>query len=122
MTTYLLGHLNYWLIIGVMMIGMFTMMSSPNLMKKLAGLSMFQTAVILFYVSIGKVEDGTAPIITETATRYANPLPQVLMLTAIVVGVATMALGFALIIRIRRAYNSMEEDDIHLQIQREELD
>ena len=122
MTTYLLGHLNYWLIIDVMMIGMFTMMSSPNLMKKLAGLSMFQTAVILFYVSIGKVEDGTAPIITETATRYANPLPQVLMLTAIVVGVATMALGFALIIRIRRAYNSMEEDDIHLQIQREELD
>lgn len=122
MITYLLGHLNYWLIIGVMMIGMFTMMSSPNLMKKLAGLSMFQTAVILFYVSIGKVEDGTAPIITEAATRYANPLPQVLMLTAIVVGVATMALGFALIIRIRRAYNSMEEDDIHMQIQREELD
>ncbi|MBD3587398.1 cation:proton antiporter subunit C [Salinimonas sp. HHU 13199] len=122
MTAYILGHLNYWLIIGVMMIGMFTMMSSPNLMKKLAGLSVFQTAVILFYVSVGKVEGGTAPIITDVATRYANPLPQVLMLTAIVVGVATMALGFALIIRIKRAYESIEEDEIHQQIQKEELD
>ncbi len=122
MMAYLLGHINYWLIIGVMMIGMFTMMSSPNLMKKLAGLSMFQTAVILFYVSVGKVDGGTAPIITDAATRYANPLPQVLMLTAIVVGVATMALGFALIIRIRRAYDSMEEDNIHHQMEKEELD
>ncbi len=122
MTAYILGHLNYWLIIGVMMIGMFTMMSSPNLMKKLAGLSVFQTAVILFYVSVGKVDGGTAPIITDVATRYANPLPQVLMLTAIVVGVATMALGFALIIRIKRAYESIEEDEIHQQIQKEELD
>lgn len=122
MIAYILGHLNYWLIIGVMMIGMFTMMSSPNLMKKLAGLSVFQTAVILFYVSVGKVEGGTAPIITDTATRYANPLPQVLMLTAIVVGVATMALGFALIVRIRRAYNSIEEDELHHQIEKEDLD
>lgn len=122
MSAYILGHLNYWLIIGVMMVGMFTMMSSPNLMKKLAGLSMFQTAVILFYVSVGKVDGGTAPIITDAATRYANPLPQVLMLTAIVVGVATMALGFALIIRIRRAYDCLEEDAIHHQIQKEELD
>ncbi|WP_137166487.1 cation:proton antiporter subunit C [Salinimonas lutimaris] len=122
MSAYILGHLNYWLIIGVMMVGMFTMMSSPNLMKKLAGLSMFQTAVILFYVSVGKVDGGTAPIITDAATRYANPLPQVLMLTAIVVGVATMALGFALIIRIRRAYDCLEEDAIHHQMQKEELD
>ncbi|QCZ93109.1 cation:proton antiporter subunit C [Salinimonas iocasae] len=122
MTAYILGHLNYWLIIAVMMIGMFTMMSSPNLMKKLAGLSVFQTAVILFYVSVGKVDGGTAPIITDVATRYANPLPQVLMLTAIVVGVATMALGFALVIRIKRAYESIEEDEIHQQIQKEELD
>ncbi len=98
------------------------MMSSPNLMKKLAGLSVFQTAVILFYVSVGKVDGGTAPIITDVATRYANPLPQVLMLTAIVVGVATMALGFALVIRIKRAYESIEEDEIHQQIQKEELD
>ena len=122
MTAYILGHLNYWLIIAVMMIGMFTMMSSPNLMKKLAGLSVFQTAVILFYVSVGKVDGGTAPIITDVATRYANPLPQVLMHTAIVVGVATMALGFALVIRIKRAYESIEEDEIHQQIQKEELD
>ncbi|WP_026375243.1 cation:proton antiporter subunit C [Aestuariibacter salexigens] len=112
MMDYIIGHINYWLIIAVMMVGMFTLMSRTNMIKKLAGLSIFQTAVILFYVSLGKVEDGTAPIVAEGFSTYSNPLPQVLMLTAIVVGVATTAVGFALVIRIKEAYNTIEEDEI----------
>ncbi len=96
-----------------MMIGLYTMMSRPNLIKKLAGLSVFQTGVILLYISMGKVAGGTAPIVAEGYTLYSNPLPQVLMLTAIVVGVATTALGFALVVRIEEAYGTIEEDELH---------
>jgi multicomponent Na+:H+ antiporter subunit C len=112
MMDYLIGHLNYWLIIILMMIGLYTLMSRSNLLKKMAGLSIFQTAVILFYVSLGKINGGTAPIISADFSLYSNPLPQVLMLTAIVVGVATTALGFALIVRIKEAYNTIEEDEL----------
>ena len=112
MMNYVFGHISYWLIIVLMMIGLYTMMSRPNLVKKMAGLSMFQTGVILFYVSLGKLQGGTAPIIAEGYDSYANPLPQVLMLTAIVVGVATTALGFALIVRINEAYGTIEEDEL----------
>lgn len=112
MIDYITGHINYWFIIAIMMVGLYTLMSRSNLIKKLAGLSMFQTAVILFYVSLGKVSGGTVPIIDEKYTLYSNPLPQVLMLTAIVVGVATTALGFALVIRIKEAYNTIEEHEI----------
>lgn len=112
MMDYIVGHINYWLIIAVMMVGLYTLMSRSNLIKKLAGLAMFQTAVILFYVSLGKVDGGTVPIVAEGYTLYSNPLPQVLMLTAIVVGVATTALGFALVIRIKEAYESVEEHEI----------
>lgn len=110
--SYLLGHIAYWLIIGLMMIGLYTLISRQNLIKKLAGLSIFQTAAILFYVSLGKVQGGTVPIAAENYELYANPLPQVLMLTAIVVGVATNAVGFALTIRIQNAYGTVEEDEI----------
>jgi multicomponent Na+:H+ antiporter subunit C len=110
---YILGHINYWLIVAVMMVGLYTLMSRSNLIKKLAGLAIFQTAVILFYVSLGKVTGGTVPIVDDKYTLYSNPLPQVLMLTAIVVGVATTALGFALVIRIKEAYNSVEESEIN---------
>ncbi|MFC3123406.1 cation:proton antiporter subunit C [Agaribacter flavus] len=113
MSEYIAGHINYWLIIVVMMVGLYTLISRTNLMKKLAGLAMFQTAVILFYVSLGKVKDGTVPIVDAAYEIYSNPLPQVLMLTAIVVGVATTALGFALVIRIKEAYESIEEDEIN---------
>lgn len=113
MTDYILGHFNYWIIILLMMIGLYTMMSRPNLIKKLAGLSVFQTGVILLYISMGKVTGGTAPIVAEGFTVYSNPLPQVLMLTAIVVGVATTALGFALVVRIEEAYGTIEEDELH---------
>ncbi|MDG1255031.1 MAG: cation:proton antiporter subunit C [Glaciecola sp.] len=112
MIEYILGHINYWFIIAVMMVGLYTLISRTNLIKKLAGLAIFQTAVILFYVSLGKVTGGTVPIVDEAYTLYSNPLPQVLMLTAIVVGVATTALGFALVIRIKEAYNTIEEDAI----------
>lgn len=113
MNDYILGHVNYWLITAVMMVGLYTLMSRANLMKKLAGLAMFQTAVILFYVSLGKVSGGTVPIVAEQYSIYSNPLPQVLMLTAIVVGVATTAVGFALAIRIKEAYGSIEEDELN---------
>lgn len=113
MMDYVLGHINYWLIVALMMVGLYTLMSRSNLIKKMAGLSIFQTAVILFYVSMGKVEGGTAPILAEGYTVYSNPLPQVLMLTAIVVGVATTALGFAIIIKIKAAYGMIEDDDLN---------
>jgi multicomponent Na+:H+ antiporter subunit C len=112
MIDYVLGHLNYWIIIALMMTGLYTMMSRPNLIKKMAGLSVFQTGVILLYISLGKVTGGTAPIVAEGFDQYSNPLPQVLMLTAIVVGVATTALGFALVIRIKEAYGTIEEDEL----------
>lgn len=115
MTEYISGHLTYWLIILLMMVGLYTMMSRNNLIKKMAGLSVFQTGVILLYVTLGKVNEGTAPIVAEGFEVYANPLPQVLMLTAIVVGVATTAVGLALVIRIREAYGTVEEDEIAIQ-------
>lgn len=112
MMDYVIGHINYWLIIAVMMVGLYTLMSRSNMIKKMAGLAVFQTAVILFYVSLGKIDGGTAPIVAEGFTVYSNPLPQVLMLTAIVVGVATTALGFSLIVRIKEAYGTIEEDEV----------
>jgi multicomponent Na+:H+ antiporter subunit C len=76
MNDYILGHINYWLIVAVMMVGLYTLMSRSNLIKKIAGLAMFQTAVILFYVSLGKVTGGTVPIMDDRYTLYSNPLPQ----------------------------------------------
>ena len=111
----IIGHYNYWIVIVLMMAGFYTVISRGNLIKKIAGLNIFQTSVFLLYISIGYVSDGTAPIIAEGFTRYSNPLPHVLILTAIVVGVATTALGLALVIRIKEAYGTIEEDDIHNQ-------
>jgi multicomponent Na+:H+ antiporter subunit C len=104
---------SYIVVVTLMMIGLFIVISRTNLIKKLVGLSIFQTSVFLFYISLGKVTGGTAPILTgDPATLYSNPLPHVLILTAIVVGVATTALGLALILRINEAYGSIEEDEI----------
>jgi len=111
----IIGHYNYWVVIFLMMAGFYTVISQGNLIKKIAGLNIFQTSVFLLYISIGYVEDGTTPIIAEGFTRYANPLPHVLILTAIVVGVSTIALGLALIIRIKETYGTIEEDEIHDQ-------
>ena len=106
------GLYNYWICIVLMMIGFYTVISRGNLVKKIVGINIFQTSVFLLYISIGVVEGGTAPILDDRYTLYSNPLPHVLILTAIVVGVATTALGLALIVRIREAYGSVEEDEI----------
>jgi len=111
----LLGHYNYWIAIALMMVGFYVVISHGNLIKKLIGINIFQVSVFVLYISMGKVHGGTAPIIAEGFTRYANPLPHVLILTAIVVGIATTALGLALVVRIHRAYGTIEEDEIQEQ-------
>ena len=111
----IVGHYNYWVVILLMMSGFYTVISRGNLIKKIAGINIFQTSVFLLYISIGFVSEGTAPIIAEGFTSYSNPLPHVMILTAIVVGVATTALGLALIVRIKEAYGTIEEDEIHEQ-------
>ena len=108
-----LGHFNYWVVMVLMMAGFYTVVARGNLVKKLVGLNIFQTSVFLFYISVGKVAGGTAPIVGGGAEVYSNPLPHVLILTAIVVGVATTALALALIVRIREAYGSVEEGRNH---------
>ena len=111
----ILAHYNYWIAIFLMMAGLYVVVSHGNLVKKIVGLNIFQTSVFLLYITIGKVEGGTAPILDERFTVYSNPLPHVLILTAIVVGVATTALGLALVVRIREAYGTIEEDEIDHQ-------
>ena len=106
------GLYNYWVVIFLMMTGLYVVISRGNLIKKIIGLNIFQVSVIMFYVSMGKVRGGTAPIEAEGFEIYSNPLPHVLMLTAIVVGVATTALALALVVRIREAYGTIEEDEI----------
>lgn len=142
-----LGHLNYWFVILLMMVGFYILISRGNLVKKLLGLTLFQTSVFIMYISIGKIRGGTAPILlggghgeeeaghgaaeaageaagaaAEAAGHaaegvqqvlYSNPLPHVLILTAIVVGIATTALGLSLVIRIKETYGTIEEDEIH---------
>ena len=113
MMEFILGHYNYWVVIFLMMLGFYTVISRSNLVKKIVGLGIFQVSVFLLYISIGNVRGGTTPIIAEGFSLYSNPLPHVLILTAIVVGVATTALGLALVVRIKEAYGTVEEDEIH---------
>lgn len=124
---FLVPRFNYWIYIVLMMIGLYAMIAKNNLLKKLIGMSIFQTAIILFYVSIGVKEESTIPILKHEIAheyhkyheepsidkdRYANPLPHVLMLTAIVVGVSTLGLALAITQRIYRHYGTLEEDEI----------
>ena len=109
----LLGHFNYWIVIFLMMMGLYMVIASSNLIKKLIGLSVFQASVFILYITFGKITEGSPPIITDNVDVYSNPLPHVLILTAIVVGVATTSVGLALIVRIKEAYGSTDEDDIH---------
>ena len=113
----LLTHYNYWVVMILMMIGFYIVIAQGNLVKKLVGLNIFQTSVFILYISAGKVAGGSAPILDDAISVYSNPLPHVLILTAIVVGIATTALGLALIIRLREAYGSAEEQDIQEQNQ-----
>lgn len=106
------GLFNYWIAVVLMMLGFYTVIAFDNLIKKIVGLTIFQTSVFILYISMGKVQGGTAPIFTGKPEIFSNPLPHVLILTAIVVGIATTALGLALIVRIREAYGTIEEDEI----------
>ncbi len=111
---------NYWIYVVLMMIGFYAMIGKRNLVKKLLGLNIFQTAIILFFVSTGVKKGGGIPIVDKyqalaggvDAATVVNPLPHVLMLTAIVVGVATLALGLSIVVRIKEAYGTVEEDEI----------
>ena len=111
-----IGIWNYWIVFLLMMIGLFLVIGRKNFLKKIVGLTIFQTSVFLLYITFGKIKGGTPPILNNAIdTIYSNPLPHVLILTAIVVGVATTALGLSLVLRINSEYGSIEEDDISAQ-------
>ncbi|HPQ96228.1 MAG TPA: cation:proton antiporter subunit C, partial [Thiolinea sp.] len=110
-----IGLYSYWVVIFLMMAGFYVVIAHDNMIKKLVGLNLFQTSVFMLYISMGNVLDGTVPIVVENAAEpvlYSNPLPHVLILTAIVVSVATTALGLALVVRIHEAYGTVEEDEV----------
>lgn len=109
---HVLGRYNYWVVIFLMMLGFYILISRSNLVKMVVGLSIFQTSVFILYISLGKIHGGTAPILEEGFRVYSNPLPHVLILTAIVVSIATTALALALVVRIHEAYGTMEEEEI----------
>ncbi len=111
----ILGLYNYWIVVGLMMIGLYIVIAQGNLVKKIVGLNIFQTSVFIFYISLSKVDGGTAPILVDGISLYSNPLPHVLILTAIVVSLATTALGLALVVRIKEAYGSIEEEEIQIK-------
>jgi multicomponent Na+:H+ antiporter subunit C len=110
----ILGLYNYWVFIFLMMVGFYILISRRNLVKKILGLNIFQTSVFIFYISMGKIIGGTAPILIEGEGEvvYSNPLPHVLILTAIVVGVSTTAVALSLVVRIKEAYGTIEGDEI----------
>ncbi|WP_321390176.1 cation:proton antiporter subunit C [Emcibacter sp.] len=118
----ILGLFNYWVFVILLMLGFYAIVARTNLIKKVIGLSIFQASVFLMYISMGKVEGGTAPIIIPDLpedTIFSNPLPQVLILTAIVVGISTTALALAMVVRIKEEYGTVEEDEIRKKDSRE---
>jgi multicomponent Na+:H+ antiporter subunit C len=129
LTRSIIANYNYWIYIILMMIGLYAMIAKNNLVKKIVGMNIFQTAIILLYVSVGAKRGATIPIIEHAhgnghgaadhavkAAEYINPLPHVLMLTAIVVAVATLGVALALAIRVYKQYETLEEDEILAQI------
>ena len=115
-----IGHYNYLVTIFLMISGLYIVVSKSNMIKTLLGLAVFQTSVYLLYLSPGKILGATPPILSPEFEVYSNPLPHVLILTAIVVGVATLALGLALVVRINEAYGTIEEDEIMDVVDRED--
>jgi len=111
----IVGLFNDWVVVFLMMSGLYIVIAHGNLIKKIVGLTIFQTSVFIFYISMAKVDGGTAPILADDITLYSNPLPHVLILTAIVVGIATTALALSLVVRIKETYGSIEEEDIQHQ-------
>ncbi|MCB9893976.1 MAG: cation:proton antiporter subunit C [Planctomycetes bacterium] len=116
-------YYNYWICIILMMVGFYGVIAKTNLVKKALSLSLFQTGILVFYISIGKVEGGTAPVLDKSVDNpvYSNPLPHALMLTAIVVGVATLAVAMAIIVNIRERYGTIDEQDLE-QLEHETQD
>lgn len=119
--TLIVSKANYWMTIALMMVGLYAMIAKQNLVKKIIGMNILQTAVILFFITIGAKRDATIPIVTHDphshgqvvlAVDYINPLPHVLMLTAIVVAVSTLGVALSLAIRIYHQYHSLDENDI----------
>ncbi len=108
----LLGHYNYYVVVILMMIGLYAVIARGNMVKKIMGLNLFQTAGFILFISAGKIIGGSTPIYREGVELYSNPLPHVLILTAIVVGIATTAVGLALALRIRETYGSIEDEEL----------
>ena len=106
------GLFNYWIVFLLMMIGLYIVIAHENLIKKIVGLNVFQVSVFVFYISMAKVKGGTAPILADNIDVYSNPLPHVLILTAIVVCVATTALGLALVVRVQESFGTIEDDEV----------
>ncbi|MBX3474169.1 MAG: cation:proton antiporter subunit C [Planctomycetes bacterium] len=109
-------YYNYWICIALMMVGLYGVIAKTNLVKKAISLGLFQTGILVFYITIAKIEGGTGPVTVSPLAGepiYSNPLPHALMLTAIVVGVSTLAVAMALIINIREKYGTIDEHDIH---------
>ncbi|WP_339900607.1 cation:proton antiporter subunit C [Paraglaciecola polaris] len=121
----IMGLFNDWIVVVLMMCGLYIVIAHGNLIKKIVGLTIFQTSVFIFYISMANVDGGTAPILADDIVQYSNPLPHVLILTAIVVGLATTALALSLVVRIKEAYGSIEEEEIQQQdnqIQEEKIE
>ena len=110
------ANFNYWIVIILMMTGLYIVIAQDNLIKKLIGINIFQTSIFVLFISLGKITNGTAPILTDTSQPYSAPLPHVLILTAIVVGIATTALGLALVIRINKAFGTVEDHEIQQEL------
>lgn len=110
--TLAVGLYNYWVVILLMMIGFYIVIAQSNLVKKIVGLNIFQTSVFIFYISAGKVDGGSAPILADGINLYSNPLPHVLILTAIVVGIATVAVALSLVVRINESFGTIEEHEL----------
>ena len=108
---------NFIAVALLLAIGLYITMASGNFIKKIVGLNIFQTAVFIYFISMGKVSEGSAPILKAGITLFSNPLPHVLILTAIVVSVATTTLALSLVVRIQKAFGSIEEDDVASHIQ-----
>ena len=108
----ILGLFNYWAVIVLMMIGLYIVIAHHNLVKKLIGINIFQSSIFILFISMGKISGGTAPILSETHQLYSSPLPHVLILTAIVVSIATTALGLVIVIRLYNVFGTVEDDEI----------
>jgi multicomponent Na+:H+ antiporter subunit C len=112
----ILGAFNYWIVVILMMTGLYIVIAHHNLVKKIIGINIFQTSIFILFISMGKITGGTAPILTDTDQVYSSPLPHVLILTAIVVGISTTALGLAIIIRIYDAFGTVEDNEIQREM------